>query len=237
MLRPTWLWRQCLHSKPEKNKWRYSTHHLQEVGQLGGDHSWAGENLDWDQYPSTCRAALHRHAFQKQSCPNVRRSDLWDKEATSPTEANLFEPSIYPGSCLTPESCSDTAWAVFLLRCFSLGDFTFRLLISSLLLNQHLDSFQNKKKHVKEDFQIKILPSWLFCHKHQGCYPAEFRGIVSLLILAAVFSCKSSQISLVLYQLAGKIVRQKALQTDGSTIKGIFLYYGQNCDPLKYFIF
>lgn len=141
LLRPTWLWRQYLHSKPEKSKWRYSARHLQEVGQLGGDHSRAGENLDWDQYSPTCRAAPHRPAFQRQSCPHLTWSDLWDKEATSPTEAVFFGPGIHPGSCLTPLVQTHALTQHELFSFFPLGDFTFRLLISSLLINQHLDSF------------------------------------------------------------------------------------------------
>lgn len=54
------------------------------------------------------------------------------------------------------ESCSNAAWAVFFLRCFSLGDFTFRLLISSLLINQNINSSEKQLKNMlKETYQLK----------------------------------------------------------------------------------
>lgn len=124
------------------------------------------------------------------------------------------------------ESCSNAAWAVFPLHCFSLGDFTFRLLILSLLINQNINSLEKqKKKHVEGDLWIEILP---LCLWNFGCYPAVFKGIVSYWSWQQFFPA-----NLVTFPSSPTLtgnknnVRQKRFQTRWCiSCKGIFLCYG-----------
>lgn len=81
-----------------------------------------------------------------QSCANDWQSDLGDEQAPSPTQAVLFELSVDPGSFLTPalQIPALKQHALFSFLTASLGDFTFKLLMSAPQLNQRLIGFETE---------------------------------------------------------------------------------------------